>query len=319
MLGVISVNYIEKVLNIKVQVKNWHLENKLPYSILDRFVVKLAQLDRVQALFLYPKLDLDQLATLKKQLLIIQQIEKLPVVLVLENITRSRREYLIASRIPFVVENKQIYLPFMGIALKEKFDSEVKFAEHLQPSTQVFFFYFMNLNKKSVYISEATKALPFSAMSISRAVKELVQTGLFEIEKEGVHNVLISKHSGYQLYNEMQPYLISPIRKIIYVRNSADVSDLCLAGLSALAKRSMINSDKGFTYAVNKIEKDWDIYDELIDTDTQVKIEVWKYDPKILSENGLVDPYSLAVSLKDDHDERVEEAVEDMLKKILEG
>lgn len=318
MLGDI-LDYIEKMLHIKVQAKTWNHEQELPYFILDRYEIKYVQLDQVQTLFLYPKLVLDQIGTLKKQILRIQQIEKLPIVIVLENITQSRREYLITARIPFIVENKQIYLPFMGIVLKEKFDRDMNPIEHLQPSTQILFFYFINLKKKSVYISEVTNELPYSAMSISRAVTELVQTGLFEVEKEGIRNVLISKYSNYQLFHKIQSYLISPIRKIIYIKKNTDCSNLCLAGLLALAKRSMLNPDNVVTYAVNKINKNWDICDQLIDAQTQVKVELWKYDPQLLSESGLVDSYSLAVSLKDAADERIEEAVEEMLKNNLKG
>jgi hypothetical protein len=44
-----------------------------------------------------------------------------------------------------------------------------------------------------------------------------------------------------------------------------------------------------------------------------VTVEMWRYDPRKLSKEKMVDGLSLALSLKEDADERVEEAVEEML------
>lgn len=51
----------------------------------------------------------------------------------------------------------------------------------------------------------------------------------------------------------------------------------------------------------------------LQDSKTQVAVELWRYDPKKLADSKTVDVLSLALSLEDDRDERVEEAVEEML------
>ena len=44
------------------------------------------------------------------------------------------------------------------------------------------------------------------------------------------------------------------------------------------------------------------------------EIEVWSYDPTILSKEKYVDLASLALSLKEINDERVEQALEESLK-----
>ena len=45
-------------------------------------------------------------------------------------------------------------------------------------------------------------------------------------------------------------------------------------------------------------------------------MELWRYDPKMLASDGYVDRLSLALALSDDNDERVEEAVEEMLTQV---
>lgn len=47
-----------------------------------------------------------------------------------------------------------------------------------------------------------------------------------------------------------------------------------------------------------------------------LELEIWKYDPKLLSESGLVDPLSLYLSLADTNDERIEGALRDLLEDL---
>ncbi len=45
-----------------------------------------------------------------------------------------------------------------------------------------------------------------------------------------------------------------------------------------------------------------------------IQLELWKYDPKALADHAGVDIISLSLSLKDNEDERVEQAVEEMME-----
>ena len=48
----------------------------------------------------------------------------------------------------------------------------------------------------------------------------------------------------------------------------------------------------------------------------QVAVEMWRYNPRKLSTRNVVDELSLALTLREDADERVEEAVEKMLNEL---
>lgn len=65
----------------------------------------------------------------------------------------------------------------------------------------------------------------------------------------------------------------------------------------------------------------WEKYltKKLKNSEDQCAIELWRYDPKRLSESGCVDSLSLALALRDDADERVEEAIEGMLDQVWRG
>lgn len=312
------MDYIENTLGLKVLYQPWNHTNELPYYLLDRYDFQQATLDSVKTLFLYPKTELDQLTSVKKHISKIQKFEPLPVVIILENISRSRLQYMLSAHIPFIVPEKQIYLPFMGVALQNKFSAESVRTEQLQPSAQVLFFYYLYQKKRQIYMSDASKKLGFSAMTITRAVRQLEQTTFFTTEKEGVQKKVIGKYTARELYDKMQPYLISPVRKTIYVDKQAPLSPMPLAGMSALSQMSMINPPNVLCYAVNGKKGVPTGTDILIDASAQVKVELWKYNPNILSGKDVVDPLSLVMSLKDEPDERIEEAVDILLNKIWE-
>ena len=47
-----------------------------------------------------------------------------------------------------------------------------------------------------------------------------------------------------------------------------------------------------------------------------IAVEMWRYSPQKLSTRNIVDELSLALALQEDADERVEEAVEEMLNEL---
>lgn len=312
------MDYIEMMLGIKVQTQSWKREEELPYYILGRYEIRQVMMDSVKALFLYPKSELDQLASVKKQIARIQSIEALPVVIVLSKISRSRRQYLIAARIPFVVPEKQLYLPFLGVALQERFEAEVPNPGQLQPSAQLLLFYYLYQNKDRIYMRDAVKVLGFSAMTITRAVRQLEQTGYFTVEKDGVQKIMVGNDIRQALFNQLLPFMSSPVRKKIYVEKAEEFTGLSMAGLSALSQISRINPTEIPCYAAYGKTAAWIGTDTLMDASAQIEIELWKYDPLILGRDGVVDAFSLFMSLKDDPDERVEEALDELLEQIWE-
>jgi hypothetical protein len=91
------------------------------------------------------------------------------------------------------------------------------------------------------------------------------------------------------------------------------------AGLDALAELSMINPPNYPVMAVSRnqfnnqeieIIKNKDLI-----KDTQlVELQIWDYDPKQFSDTNHVDLLSLYASLKEENDERIEQALEEVLR-----
>lgn len=313
------MDYLCSTLNVITKYEKWEKSNQLPYYILDRYQIELVWIDQIRTLFLYPRTELERISTIKNHIQRIQAVEKLPAVLILNTITRQRRQYLLDARIPFIVAEKQIYLPFMGVALQEKYEAEYTVSKKLQPSAQLLLLYYIYQNTERLYAGELTGKFGVTSMTITRSVKQLEQTGLFFTEKDGVQKILIAKQQRQKLFEQIKPWTINPVRKNIYISKNQVEADMLKAGYTALAEKSMLNPSPMMSYAI-KSEKDhaMESTTQLFDTDRQVQLQLWKYDPHILSANGSVDTLSLALTLVDDGDERVEDAVEDMLNELWE-
>ena len=117
------MNYLSKVLGINVSYERSDL-NHYPNFICTRYCLRIVSLECQRVVFLYPKTELEQIEVLKKHIARIQKNENLPVVLVLKELSFRQKEYLIREKIPFIVDGKQIYLPFMAVYLQERCSAE---------------------------------------------------------------------------------------------------------------------------------------------------------------------------------------------------
>ena len=268
-------------------------------------------------IFLYPKTELEQIAVLKKHIARIQKNENKPIVLVLNELCFRQKEYLLREKIPFIVEGKQIYLPFMALYLQERCDAERKPREVILPSAQMLLLHFIYGGGQELLTSQAAKDLELTPTSISRASKQLEEMGLLHIKKKGVQRILQSEYSPKILFQKAGDKLLNPIKRTVYIPKELVGTDLLESGYSALAECSMLNAPNVKCYATERISQWKDVMtNSLQDSQVQVAVEMWRYDPRKMSTRNTVDELSLALALREDADERVEEAVEEMLNEL---
>lgn len=311
------MDYISTILGLKVTYIPWDGMSNMPYLITDRYEIQKVAIGTVTALMLKLKVDFPPVSTIQKHIARIQKTEQYPAFLVLDSISKYRRDALIKAHISFVVPGKQLYLPFLGVALNERCDSEAESTEKLLPSAQAIFFYYLYSKQERIYINDAVKDLQYSAMSVSRAAKQLVQTGLFEECKEGVQKLLIARYDRKEMFERMRPLMIDPVKRRIYIALEDIPVQCCLAGYSAMAHYTMLNAPALTCYAADVSAK-LKGPAGLTDSEQQAQVEIWKYDPVVLSKGNVVDPLSLIMSLEEKSDERTEEAIEELLEKFWE-
>ena len=310
------MEYLNKVLGIEVVYMNGKFEH-LPNFIVTRYRLQRVSMNGQGVIFLYPKTELEQVEVLKKQIARIQKNENLPVVLVLNELSFRQKEYLIREKIPFIVEGRQIYLPFMALYLQERCNAEKKPREEILPSAQMLLLHFIYGGAQELSTSQAAKDLELTPTSISRASRQLEEMGLLHIRKVGVQRIMQSEDSSKTLFQKAGDKLLNPIKRTVYIPKKYVGTDLLESGYSALAEYSMLNAPNVRCYAAERISQWKDVMtNSLHNSLVQVAVEMWRYNPRKLSTRNIVDELSLALALREDADERVEEAVEEMLNEL---
>jgi len=311
------MDYIEKTLGERVVRQPWQEIKNLPYYLSDEYDMQQAAIGSQECLILLPKGNLPVVSALKKHIGRIKQSWDAPVVLELKTISNQRRQTLVEHKIPFVVPEKQLFLPFMGAHLQERReDKEELVVEQLQPSAQVLLLYFIYNKNAPLYLSQMPEMLGVTAMTISRSAKQLAATGFLETHKEGVQVVLTSELLPKELFKKIEPLLINPVRKKVFMDKTEVKADFFIAGISALTKKSMLNPSEVSVYGTTTLPKSKSVGPSLIDSEKQCEVELWRYNPTVLSGENCTDALSLALSLREEKDERIQITTNEMLEKV---
>ena len=303
-------------IGVKVTYEDVELKH-LPNFVATRYRLQMVSMDEQKMIFLYPRTELEQIEVLKKHIARIQKNENLPVVLVLKELSFRQKEYLIREKIPFIVDGKQIYLPCMAVYLQERCSAEKIPREEMLPSAQMLLLHFIYGGAQELSTSQAAKDLELTPTSISRASRQLEEMGLLHIRKVGVQRIMQSEDSPKTLFQKAGDKLLNPIKRTVYIPKKYVGTDLLESGYSALAEYSMLNAPNVRCYAAERISQWKDVMtNSLQNSQVQVAVEMWRYNPRKLSTRNTVDELSLALTLREDVDERVEEAVEEMLNEL---
>ena len=113
-------------------------------------------------------------------------------------------------------------------------------------------------------------------------------------------------------------WLINPVKKIARCLNPDVCKAFPMAGESALSELSMLSSpsvEVRACYEKDNRLKDLTVVEDdgwTVD-DNYIKLEIWKYDPCVLSSGKTVDVISLGLSLADVNDERVEGEMQSLM------
>ena len=288
---------LTSVFGLSIKYEAWNHQDSLPVYIAGSYDFHTAYIGNRRCIMLAPTEELATLPALKKQIAKIQQIDNVPVVFELATVSNYRRKSLIEYNIPFITD-KQVFLPFIGTMLSDEKESQ-KLTGKFVYSTQQLFLFYLYREKKRLYISEAGKVLPFTAMTLTRAVKQLETTDLFLVAKAGVNKFIESKYKRDELFEKAKVYLKTPVRKTGYIDKTQVTENMVFAGETSLSEKTMLNPSRVVIYAIS--EKGYDktlLTDELIDPDKQVRLELWAYSPKQFSvDNGADEISSLSAIL----------------------
>lgn len=318
-LAVSAQQYIADTLGVPVSRRAAHgVAEKLPYFLKDTFelvewmlagqVVLLALDERRQA-----QLSVRDIRTRVEKL---RTLAKCPVLYVVDSLASYERKRLIEARVPFVVPGNQLYLPDLGIDLREYFRSRAPVeGKPLSPASQAMLIVALLRPQWEAdwHPAETAAALGYTPMTLSRAVRELAAAGLAQVRPKGRSQHLVMTYSAAETWARARPLLRSPVQRTVWAEKPPPRKAAArLAGVSALAQHSMLNPPSIPVYAISAAE--WKGMKAQVQCLPEpapdgCEWQIWAYSTSLSVNGETVDPLSLMLSVEADPDERVQQAV----------
>lgn len=252
---------------------------------------------------------------------LLRELLQTPVIAVLSTVTPGERKQLIQKGVLFVVPNRQLFAPQMGMILTERFASQPSPPKVLaSPATQALLIWFLNHHPLTEIWSPFQEAaeLGYAGMTATRAVRELLQFGLYELEVRGRAKYLRLALSRRELWEKAKTYLRSPVTRTLwtYDRRILDASGARWAGETALSRFTMLNDPPQSAIAISsevaELVKDSGIFFEPRAVADGIAVQVWRYRPDMNVKTKDVDPLSLWLSLRANQDSRIQIALDDL-------
>lgn len=311
--------YLKENIDDKIVIRKWEDIKKIPIFLRSIYKFYTMELLGIPCILLEIIDKAPGVNSIQKHINSIEEITNQQIVLYYKEITRYRRKSLIENNIPFVIEDGQIFLPFLGLHLKNTDAYVEKKIKKFTPSAQIAYLYFLYNKETVINITEFSKVLEWNLMTASRALNELYNAKLLTYDVGGTtgRSKYYKRIVDQDYFERGSELLISPIKKVVYVKKEPKGS--YIAGLEALSKLSMINPPNYKVRAINEgylNNKDLEIVKnkDIIKDEKLVELQIWEYNPKLFTKKDIVDTMSLYASLKEENDERIEQALEEVLR-----
>lgn len=317
------LRYLHDVLGIDApDVKPWARASELPYFLRDAFQFSALELLGQPVVLAIARADAKQsLSEVRTWLDKVKAVAGQPAVYVTDALASYDRRRLIAQKVPFIVPGNQLYLPDLGLDLREYFRQRAPAAEAaLSPSAQAMLITALLRQpwQAQWQPSKAAAALGYTPMTLSRVVKELTATGLATAYAVGRSRWLRMDLPPEQVWERAKPALRTPVKRTVWVDAQGTVANppRRIAGLSALARYSMLSEPKWPVYALTAA--DWKTATdagvrELPEPEAGAQEwQLWSYSPALMPDAATVDPLSLTLSLQENADERIQLALDEL-------
>lgn len=325
--------YLRNTLHVPSSLMAWSDKKGLPLFLGKGFNFRQTELLGHELLLTVPLSESSQNPTgLSKQLGSLERHFEGIVVLVLEHLSAYQRSRLIEESVPFIVPGNQLFIPQLAMDLREHFRRRRDFSEdQLSPASQALFLRHLNLRDvEDARPSDLAEILRYSAMSIGRAFEELEASELAHVETRGRSKHIQFSEAPRELFEAAASRLRSPVKAEHWFRapslpkgfyGSPLPEYLPTGGESALSERSTMSRPRIMRFAAGP--KDWKRiqsgeFGKEVEQDEEPNfaIDVWWYDPDIVSGAREVDVLSLYLQFRDSPDERLEAAAEQLLEEF---
>jgi hypothetical protein len=123
-------------------------------------------------------------------------------------------------------------------------------------------------------------------------------------------------YQGKALWEMALPYMDTPIDSIVYVSEIETIENGLVSEQNALAEYSLLSGGPKRIAISKETYKNLRKENIQVDPMGESGVEIWKYNPLLLSDTRVVDRLSLYLILRHYEDERVQIELENMLNEI---
>lgn len=233
-----------------------------------------------------------------------------PVVFYFDNLVYYQRKRLVEHGVYYICGERDVFLPMLLASQVKKKKASAKLSAAAQ------YLLMFHLQVESIDhrpIQELAKALPYSYISIAKAVQNLEELGLCRSGRDSVGNKSIEFGlSGKELWEKAKTFMASPVKERFYCTGLPD-GHFPASGISALSIYSHLAPDSEQTIAA--YAKDWkkEQFKNLNTFEGPYIVEFWRY-PAAGAKS--VDKLSLYLTLENDPDPRIHKELEFVFESV---
>ena len=313
-------DFIEKSLRRPITLAdNADIFKKLPLKFRGNYELFSVYQDSVEWIIAKPKKEL-RLNALRYDRRQIEKTAGLNCALYFNKLNYYTKETMLNEGIPFILEGKLVFLPFLGMLLSEKDDRRLVPVHTISFLTQKLILCALYEKWNDMNATKIAEKLGVTKMSVSRCLDEIEYLDIKILDKSGKTRKVSVSEEIRVLWEEIKPVLRNPV--IARFQLAEDIRLDKKAGISALCEFSILSDNVYPTYAVTKSElKETNIKQiRQISIGEDIGCEVLELGYFIEYNGKMVqDPLSVMLSLsaEDLEDERVQICIEEMLEEYV--
>lgn len=312
--------YLEKTLHQSVLIDDNFDSKVFPISARNNYQFYSLTIGDHRFIMIRPnyKTNLPELRRIQK---LTQKITKQKCILYLTDVTYYSVSRMIEDNIPFIIEDKQIYLPFLGLSLDTTQDKKVYAYDNISFLTQKLLLTAIYRQWEKVNITQAAGVLNVTKTAVTRCFNEIEAFDIPVLKIYGRSRYIIGASDKKGFWDKIKPYLISPLIKSFYFKDNV-AGDYIKSGISALSVYSMVSDSEYPTYAVTK-----DRIKEILSGNYEqigreeipgcIIQELGYYIP--FRDTNAVDPLTVSLLISDEEkeDPRISMAIDEMLEEYV--
>jgi hypothetical protein len=311
---------MEQTLHKRIEEIPYLQLEKLPLGCRKAFEMSIIRFEEIEFLMASP-IEKMNLTELRKMRIRLERYTGYRCAFYLKEVNWYAAPKLVEEGIPFVWEGHQVYLPFLGLLLKENEGRTLKNCTNISFLTQKLILKALYENWKDVSAVKAAEFLNVSRMSITRCYDEIEALEMPFLKTLRRSRRFYAMDERKKMWEIVRPYMRNPVIRSFKLKEKP-IAEMVLSGISALAEYSMLEEDNCRIYAVCKEQIRnlgiKDIREVYVDEEPACIIQEVGYLLPFRNFNA-VDPLSLNLIITDSEleDPRIKISINEMMEEFV--